>query len=147
MELAGWEGYVLSGNEYRNVYSPYYPVNFDTLSERGHIESELLVCDPVGTGYDAGNRGIGIVPSAGPAFRFMIEDCDPSSPTWGNLKNTCRLQSGALPSSGTWVRGQIVWKQSLIVASGKVLLGWARITTGSGNVLGVDWEEIYATTS
>ena len=55
--------------------------------------------------------------------------------------------AAALPTTGTWGKGSFVYNSAPSVASGKVLLGWSRLTTGSGNVSGTDWTPIYGTTS
>lgn len=46
----------------------------------------------------------------------------------------------AQPSSGTWVAGDFVANSSPSVdGSNMVILGWKRLTSGSGNVAGTDW--------
>ena len=52
----------------------------------------------------------------------------------------------SVPTTGTWARGDIVRKSDLseagAAASKYVVIGWARITNGSGNVLNTDWVEL-----
>jgi Pectate lyase superfamily protein len=64
--------------------------------------------------------------------------------------NDVRLNMGvytSAPTSGTWSVGCFAFNANPIVSSGKVCIGWMRITTGSGNVLGTDWTPLYGTTS
>jgi hypothetical protein len=46
------------------------------------------------------------------------------------------------PSAGTFVAGSIVYKYIPNVSGDYVSLGWSRITTGSNNVLNIDWVEM-----
>jgi hypothetical protein len=52
----------------------------------------------------------------------------------------------AMPSTGTWTAGDIVYNSnpSVLGSAGSqyVLHGWRRLTTGSANVLNVDWVEM-----
>ena len=58
-----------------------------------------------------------------------------------------RKSAAAMPSSGAYTRGAFIENEQPSVSSGKVLLGWVRLTTGSGHVLNTDWAACYATTS
>ena len=55
--------------------------------------------------------------------------------------------AAAMPTTGTWSAGTFLLNSAPAISSGKVLLGWSRLTTGSGNVSGTDWTPIYGTTS
>lgn len=52
----------------------------------------------------------------------------------------------AMPTVGSWRRGDIVWKWNAAEAgsasSKYVLLGWIRLVTGSAHVLNTDWVEL-----
>lgn len=52
----------------------------------------------------------------------------------------------SVPTTGTWARGDIVRKSDLAEAGSAaakyVVIGWARITNGTGNVLNTDWVEL-----
>jgi hypothetical protein len=44
------------------------------------------------------------------------------------------------PSSGTWKQGDKVWRDDAAMdGNSMILLGWIRLTTGSGHVAGTDW--------
>jgi len=53
--------------------------------------------------------------------------------------------SVAVPSSGTWAKGDFIRKTSPVEAGGGgakyVIVGWIRVTDGSANVLNTDWLE------
>lgn len=52
-----------------------------------------------------------------------------------------------IPANGTWAINMVVRKRNPDAATGKLLTGWARLTTGSGNVSGTDWAPMYVTTT
>ncbi len=52
--------------------------------------------------------------------------------------------SAVQPTSGTYTVGDKVWRQvPTINAESLVLMGWVRLTTGSGHVFGTDWANMY----
>jgi hypothetical protein len=53
----------------------------------------------------------------------------------------------AVPGSGAWTKGEFVHNDAPAIASGKVLLGWSRLTNGDTHVAGTDWTPVYTTTS
>lgn len=53
----------------------------------------------------------------------------------------------AVPSTGYWSRGEFVHNATPSIGSGKVLLGWSRLTSGNAHSGGTDWTPVYATTS
>lgn len=65
-----------------------------------------------------------------------------------NSKGSDALTMAAIPTYGTWAAGDrltaIGTSESL--STGRVLVGWYRITSGSGNVAGTDWAEITVAT-
>lgn len=94
-------------------------------------------------GYNIGNVGVGnlIAPQLG--WRYVIEDGDPTSATYGQVLNTCPPAASAVPSSGAWVQGTVVINLNPVPAgtTAAEVMGWRRITTGTGNVLGTDWRQ------
>ena len=63
----------------------------------------------------------------------------------GQASNTARdpsynqeISYSAMPTSGGWTQGAIVWNTTPSNAAGQPA-GWIRVTTGSGNVLNTDW--------
>jgi hypothetical protein len=55
--------------------------------------------------------------------------------------------AAALPTSGSYVQGDFLLNRAPALSQGKVLLGWIRLTTGSGHVLNTDWAECHVTNS
>jgi hypothetical protein len=52
-----------------------------------------------------------------------------------------------MPTTGSWKQGDVVWKTNPTIVSADPsyhLLGWRRITTGSGSALDTDWVEMRA---
>ena len=97
----------------------------------------IVFCEPAATGYNAGNLGVGNVPQAGAAYMHVIENCNPGSAGFGQAINGPLLEAVAMPLSGTFVQGQIVWNSA--ATAGSSVIGWYRATTGSSNTLGTDW--------
>lgn len=52
-----------------------------------------------------------------------------------------------IPANGTWAINMVVRKRNPDAGTGKILTGWARLTTGNGNVAGTDWAPMYVTTT
>ncbi|HTU54971.1 MAG TPA: right-handed parallel beta-helix repeat-containing protein [Acetobacteraceae bacterium] len=104
----------------------------------------IVYCNPAATGFSTSNIGVGSVPAAGPGFMHVIEDGNPGDATFGTALNMPTLYAAAMPSSGAFVEGQFVWNSAPSIASGYVLLGWMRLTTGSSNTSGTDWAACYA---
>lgn len=119
----------------------------DGTSTKLYVESGLLECQPAATSFSTSNKGIGECPRAGPAFWYSIVDSDPGSSTYGNRLNNCGRQASAQPSTGTYVFGMFVQNTGPAISGGKVLLGWSRLTNGSGHTAGTDWTPVYGTTS
>lgn len=94
---------------------------------------------PAAVGFDAGNKGIGVVPLAGAGYRYKIIDADPTSATFNALVTMQQSEAAAQPSAGSWVEGAFVKNTVPVLGGGVTNLGWIRLTTGSGNVAGTDW--------
>ncbi|MCJ2189169.1 hypothetical protein [Novosphingobium beihaiensis] len=56
-------------------------------------------------------------------------------------------RASSMPSAGDYDKGDWVQNTAPVISGGKVLLGWARLTTGSNHAAGVDWAPMYGTTS
>jgi len=129
----GCSGITLRHNRIRNVAT----IAGSMLGSDAVLDSNMLLCDPAATGYSASNLGIGTIPEAGASYMHVIEGCNPGLPTFGVAANGPVLQATAMPSSGTFVQGQMVWNSAATAESS--IIGWYRATTGSSNVLGTDW--------
>jgi hypothetical protein len=133
---------IIQGNDFRNV-----GVVFRGASEDNHTWlNNVMACNPVSTGYQANNIGIGNISRP---LRLgsvvLVEDGDPASATYGQVLNSCVTSSTVLPSTGKYVEGHFVQKSDPIVAgsggSQYIVYGWIRMTTGTGHVLNTDWCE------
>lgn len=134
------------GNTIRNVASVFNGLATDDNS----WGNNTFCCDPaVSNGWNAGNVGIGSFANFGRygTYQLVIEDGDPSSATFGKIKNVCLNGANAMPSSGKYVAGHFVRNAAATVSAGKILLGWSRLTNGNSHVSGADWTPVYGTIS
>lgn len=132
-------GVLARGNRYRNVMAVD-----DGNAASWQYEGNWIYCNPAAVGYSASNIGVGTVPAGGSRFAHIIEDCSPADATMGHALNMPVLSAAAMPSTGTFVAGAFVRNEAPSVTSGFVLVGWVRLTTGSGNVSGTDWSPCWA---
>jgi hypothetical protein len=102
-------------------------------------------CNPTATEFNVANVGLGYVPRGGPAGVHRIVNGDNTSGVYQQVLNSCAQQSNAMPAAGTYVRGHLVHNNTPAIAAGKVIIGWARLTTGSAHVLDTDWAALYCT--
>ena len=116
-------------------------------TEKAEFRDAVIDCLPSAVGFSASNRGVGEIPRCGPNFWLRIVDADPTSSTFKQVLNTCKRQAGSIPTSGYYLAGMFVESTAKTVSSGKVLLGWARLTTGNAHVSGTDWSPVYGTTT
>lgn len=54
--------------------------------------------------------------------------------------------ASAMPTTGSYVKGAIVYNTSPSVSSSKILIGWSRLVTGTSHTSGVDWSPMYVST-
>lgn len=92
---------------------------------------------PAATGFNTGNRGIGNIAVSG--IRYVIIDANPSSATYGDVSDAMATDATAQPASGWYYQGWFVRNRTPALATGKVTLGWTRLTTGTGHVANTDW--------
>lgn len=126
----------------RNVHRNIYQVAYGGFPVATLVRGNTLHCMPAATGYNASNEGIAVVPYGGPGYTHVIETCDPTSASFGTIQNGPALFATTMPTSGTFVEGQFVWNEAPVVGGGQIVLGWMRLTTGSANASGVDWEPV-----
>lgn len=135
------QGVVFENNHFRNVVTPIQGNSLQTV--KGNVAYGV----PAAVGYSASNNGIGVVPTPGYGWTHVIEQGDLTQSTYGEIVFAPYSESSAIPSTGTWVEGVFVRNASPVVASGQILLGWSRLTTGSGNTSGTDWTPVYGSTT
>lgn len=138
-------GITIKNNEVRNCAAAIDSTGATTLQ---NIESNIIVGDAAATGFSASNKGVGTVPpiSAGEQWWIRYVNSDPTSADYGDSLGANLRNASSIPSSGKWLTGMVV-RARTSGASGSagsryVLLGWTRLTTGTGNVLNTDWVEM-----
>lgn len=139
---AGAVGLSVENNTFRNCALPVQTSGSGIVDLLGNT----VICDPAAIGYSASNKGVGDVPRASSGWLHQIVDSDPTSATFGDLKNQCVRSATAIPTTGTYVIGHFVANSSPAIAASRVVLGWLRLTTGTAHVDGTDWATCYAAT-
>lgn len=137
VDIGNCIGVEVSNNTIRNV-AEALASNFQ---DKNRVVNNLLECTPVAIGFSTGNKGIGVIPVAGPRFKFRVVNADPTSGVAGQLINEQLEESNVIPSAGVYVTGAFVKNSAIpaIDANNMVIIGWTRITTGSSHVPGTDW--------
>lgn len=51
--------------------------------------------------------------------------------------------ASAMPTSGSWLQGTFVINDNPVQSSGRYILGWSRLNTGSNNALNTDWSQAF----
>lgn len=102
-----------------------------------------------GTGLDGTptNKGVRYIP-AGVKFIHTIYNGNPSDAAFKSIITKPLMQSTAMPTSGTYIYGSVT-ESSIPIPGGSAgsaytVIGWRRLTTGSGHVLNTDWRELRA---
>ncbi len=144
------KGMTFKDNDFSNCYKAIQG-NTDEFAQFA-IEGNVLRCLPVALGFSTSNLGIATVERAGGAFDYIITDSNPTLANYGKVLNTCVPQAVSIPTAGVYVAGHYVRNSAPAVASSKTLLGWLRLTTGSGHTAAStgpagDWAPMFATTS
>lgn len=138
--FGGYSGVVNYGNSFRNLYLTAAGTDNPTMG------GNIVYADPVAVGGSLDSRGVVDVGFPG-LYTVVFEDSDPTSPTYGQIKNQQVVAAASQPTSGSYVTGHFVRNIFVSISSGKILLGWKRLTTGSAHVSGTDWMPVYGSTS
>lgn len=133
-------GVICKGNTFRNVGLDY---QCDL--------TKVSLIDNIYIGYPkqpfADESNIGIRGWQSGPKTWIITDDDPSSATFKRVLNTCYRSWFQLPTSGYYIKDQVVYKDSALDVQGSpgsryIVIGWVRLTTGTSHVLNTDWSEI-----
>jgi hypothetical protein len=121
------------GNTIRNVAKPISgTVDWE--------ENNLIECQFFATGYSASNFGVGNLPIPGTGYWYSYWLSDSSQVSWNILGNVCLKEKTSIPTTGYYVAGMFVAARSVTPGTSTgTPLGWLRLTTGNGHVLGTDW--------
>lgn len=142
--LNNTRGIVLRRNRYANTKQAVFPGNAQYSHTEPTYRVEIKTASTL-----SGQRGVdNIADIADGTLLRSIEN--PQSSDYGLYQGVWdyRAQrSAAIPSAGWWPVGAFVGAITPTVGAGKVLTGWARLTTGSDHVAGTDWSPVYGTTS
>ena len=144
LQLISNVGVVVGGNIFKNCADP--GIATASVTE---TSPNIIYSDFVGSGNNAGNKGVRNLPSALSNIIIPIVG-DPTSATFGNVLNTIVSQSSSMPTSGKYLYGHFVKKPPALsgsVGSQHLVQGWTRTTTGSNHVLYTDWYEVTALTT
>lgn len=115
--------------------------------------SNVVKWQPPGTGTglddNAANKGVRYIPSA-IRLVHVIYNGDPTSASFKSITTTPRMAANAMPTTGTYVYGHITENTTPTilgtVGSRYIIMGWARLNTGSAHVANTDWTEMRALT-
>lgn len=133
INAAFMQGVAVGGNKYRNCFKAIHTSANTQLTFTGN--PEILYCKPVASGASVLNVGISNCPDAGSRYQYVIEEGDPTSSNYRKVLNTCSLSATSVPTTGIYVRGHFVENGAATVDSNNMLiLGWKRLTTGSGHM-------------
>ncbi len=137
-------GVICQNNTFRNIGYDYQSDNTKVvfLDNIYMGYPKFPYSDPTNIGIRAWNSG---------KKTWVIADDNPSSSNFKRVLNTCYSSYYQLPASGYYLKNTVVYKdQDLNVAgtsgSQYILIGWVRLTNGSGHVLNTDWKEIRSLT-
>jgi hypothetical protein len=133
----GWsKGIKIHGNKFKNCCR----LIASNSPQLNYISDNIAHCSsPVAVGFNIGNKGIGTILTNN-NWVYVIEDSDPTSATYLNVTHTTINTSASIPSSGWYYRGWFVKNTTpSIDANNMIILGWIRLTTGTGHVSGTDW--------
>ena len=94
-----------------------------------------------------GARGIGDAEYWMASNRNFFRNSNPTDPSFGRFSSPPDSEfvkrADVMPWSGYFVPGQFVPKRLVTVESGRLLIGWRRLTLGNAHQLGVDWFPVY----
>jgi Right handed beta helix region len=137
-------GLKIDGNDFKNVARAT-----TTSTGINNFFGNTVRADPAVAGFSTSNKGIGNAPKSGLEFKYVIEDCDPTSATYGQILNQTVNDSTAVPTSGKYVEGHVVQNTNPTIAGtrNRFVYGWKRLTTGTAHVLGTDWAEVGVTST
>lgn len=108
------------------------------------FEENVLEADPiVAGGFSSQNKGVGLVRPSGGTCLIQV-DSDPASASYGKVLQAGVSSATACPSAGKWLQGHYIKNAQPTITGGQIVLGWVRLTTGTGSTLGTDWATVTA---
>lgn len=146
--LDGMKGLEAYGNRFRNVNRPMDRDLVTAMNDHSVIfDGNIFEGDAAAANsFSTSNKGCGVFPTVGNTQVIYVES-NPNSADYGLLYNAMRREHSTMPTTGKYMIGWFVRNRAPTISSGKVLIGWVRLTTGSGHVAGTDWSPVYGTTT
>lgn len=142
VNIGGASGFSLIDNTIQNVC-----LAFNAFGQV-YVRDNTLICQPVAnaTGFSTTNKGIGTIEYAGATFRYQITYSDPTQSNYGQIINQQANIASSYPTTGYYVQGAFVQNINPAIVGNRTVIGWARLTTSSNNVLSTDWAQCVVAT-
>jgi hypothetical protein len=138
-------GWYLEGNHYKNLKRSIHGTT--TYRQRSPVYYTI----PPSSGTTGGQGVDGYDDLA--AFGAMVEVVsDPTSANYIGASYVRTLlyglqRSSVMPSVGYYQPGMFVWNSAPAKdGNNMIVIGWTRLTSGTGHVSGTDWEVVYGST-
>lgn len=147
--LVNGSGLFVLRNRFKNLWRVANIATTDIANACAFDENIVEAWPAGGNGYNSGNRGVAYVEAEGGC---LLQETD-SAPADGSGFDSSVGQTpiartaSSIPTGGFWAEGRFLRNSTPSIATGKILLGWLRLTTGGGNVAGTDWQAVFVTTS
>jgi len=134
-------GYTVSNNHFMHCNRMIATNVFDNLI----VYNNVGYCNPAALGFSTSNVGIGEMLRQAQGFRYIVLDMSPISATYLNFTNVMQDSESAQPSAGTYIEGWFTKNRAALTVDGNanILVGWIRLTTGTGHVAATDWETVF----
>lgn len=143
IEIGACKGLTIVNNIIKNVCRAIVSTNPNLNIIRNNVLHSGV---PVAIGFNAGNKGIGVIELGKDKYSYVIEECDPTNSNFGQVSNTLISNSSSMPNSGYYPAGWITWVETPIVvdagSTDYVVIGWIRLTSGTSHALNTDWVEM-----
>lgn len=130
-------GLQIRGNTFKNVAQ----ITSRTSGEGVMFDGNYLILDPVATSPSFG--GVNVTDAELFSSTVISTVCDPRLTTYDRMRTDSNDRArSSIPSAGVWAKGTFVRNTAMAIgtpSAGKILAGWMRMTSGSGNVAATDW--------
>ena len=146
IEASNLNGLKIYDNEFKNCS---LPVRQGGTANNIRKRRNVVYSQPVAVGYNILNLGVGTIQEGyQDEFETVYTDCDPTSANYGSVLAQTDTTGAGNPSSGFYTAGYVFRVNAVnTVVKNSVnqsIFAYIRLTTGTGHVLGVDWQALYA---
>lgn len=142
--LRNVSGILIEGNEFANVKNPVAEVGSYTAVQKNQKNNNVVLGRPYASGFSIYNQGVGNMPKGWDGWSLRCVEPESNIADWGLITETQPVSRANLTNLfAWWLEGQFLQcsDPSAIYAGGR-LVGWRRLTTGTSNTIGVDWQPI-----